>query len=128
MTAKSTVLGRNLLFGQDNHDDVPFVLPLVPPQQRSDDVKLKEEESHSQESEDAKPVPDNLFATALFPKPWEVKQDEPEKPPEPETLGVKLSSDDDKPVTKEDFDKMTYSEMLKFSETNPDLYAEFMKN
>ncbi len=37
-------------------------------------------------------------------------------------------SDDDKPVTKEDFDKMTYSEMLKFSETNPDLYAEFMKN
>ena len=28
----------------------------------------------------------------------------------------------------EDFDKMTYSEMLKFSETNPDLYTEFMKN
>lgn len=36
--------------------------------------------------------------------------------------------EDDKPVTKEDFDKMTYSEMLNFSKTNPDLYAEFMKN
>ena len=36
--------------------------------------------------------------------------------------------EEDKPVTKEDFDNMTYSEMMKFSVENPEMYTEFMKN
>ena len=37
-------------------------------------------------------------------------------------------SEDDKPITKEDFNKMTYSEMMKFSKENPELYTEYMKD
>ena len=34
---------------------------------------------------------------------------------------------DDKVVTKEDFDKMTYSEMMNFMKESPELYKEYMK-
>lgn len=35
--------------------------------------------------------------------------------------------DGDKKVTKEEFDKMTYSEMMKFMEEEPELYKEYSK-
>ena len=34
---------------------------------------------------------------------------------------------DDKVVTKDDFDKMTYSEMMNFMNESPELYKEYMK-
>ncbi len=37
------------------------------------------------------------------------------------------SQGDNKPITKADFDKMGYAEKIKFKQTNPEQYKEFMK-
>lgn len=41
--------------------------------------------------------------------------------------GTKPSGELSKTVTKEQFDKMTYTEQMKFSQTNPQLFTEYMK-
>lgn len=44
-----------------------------------------------------------------------------------ETPKPNTGSDGEESVTQEDFDKMTYTEMLDFKEKNPELYEEFSK-